>query len=638
MTKQHIETAKEFYSIDSWSAGYFSISDLGDVTCHPNGSSAEEIRLADCIDLAKKRGLDLPLILRFPQIITSQIRRLGNAFDEAVWEFSYKGRHRAVFPFKVNQRREFIDNIVRCGRDLEYGLEVGSKTEFIAALSYQMSDNALLICNGFKDSEFIEIGFVAASMGKNIELVIEGPDELKKIIDRAKLGGPVPKIGVRVKLYSRGSGKWAKSSGESSKFGLTTHELLECVKLVKAANLSDSFNMLHFHIGSQITEIKRVKNAIKEAARVFSKIRKMGMNLELIDIGGGIGVDYDGSKTSFSSSANYSLQEFANDVVYHIGEVCLDEGIPHPDIVTESGRVIAAYHSVVVTDVREIQGNATQSPQDHLADLGIEQDLEKDSKRHKNLSELKYILSHINPKNYVEFYHDAIEYYDEIFTLFNLGYIDLEERAIAEQMFYQICQSSLRFSESEAHQLEEFEELKQRMVSKYLANFSIFQSIPDSWAIGQLFPVMPLTHHNLKPTHRGSIVDITCDSDGCLEKFIDRRDIKNVLDLHNPKDEPYFLGFFLVGAYQESLANEHNLLGAINEAEIIVSEDGSWEINKLTKGDPVSELLACRNYDIDEMINQFQVQLEDKHNGLESLNFLKKVLGSLPYLNQESFD
>lgn len=639
MNIQQIQEARELYGIDGWGAGYFSIADNGNVVAHPTGEEHLTIDLPEAISKAKSLGIHAPMILRFPQIIENQISRLHSAFKEAIWEYNFQGSHRAVFPFKVNQRREFIDSIVKCGYKFKYGLEVGSKPEFLAALSYDLAEDALFVCNGFKDREFIDLGFIAKAMGKNVVMVVEGPDELQMILNQAKQQPQhCPYIGVRVKLYSRGSGKWAKSSGESSKFGLTTIEVLQCLHMLQEANLNDKLYMLHFHIGSQVTEIKRIKNAIKEASRVYAKVHKMGYKPVCLNIGGGVGVDYDGSKTSFASSANYSLQELANDVIYEIGEVCKNEDVPCPQIVTESGRVIAAYHSIVVTDVREVQGTESFS-------TGTEFELPTSSENksaHKGLSELKYILDNINRKNFVEYYHDAIEYYEEMFTLFNLGYVQLQDRAIAEQLFYRICRRALFFSSYEKHQPEEFETLQQRMVSKFLANFSIFQSIPDSWSIDQLFPVIPLSHHEKKPTHKATIVDITCDSDGCLEKFIDRRDMRNVLDLHSPSSKPYYLGFFLVGAYQESLANEHNLFGAINEAEIILKEDGKWEITKTTIGDPIEELLITRNYEIPLLWESFNRQLSqarerDVVNDAEVEKIKQHIqmyLNSTPYLRE----
>lgn len=638
MNIRQIKEAREFFGIDDWGARYFGINDQGNVTCHPKGEEHQSIDLTEVIDVCRERGLRTPLLLRFPQVIESQVERMHGAFRHAITESSYKGMHRGVFPFKVNQRREFIDNVVNVGRKYSYGLEVGSKTEFMAALHYDLGPDSLFICNGFKDAEFIEMGCIAKALGKNVVLVIEGPDELADILERAKSLRHVPEIGIRVRLYSRGAGKWERSSGEMSKFGLTTIELLRCVEMLKESGMGKQLSMLHFHIGSQITEIKRIKNAIKEASRVYAKIVKMGFAPKYLNIGGGVGVDYDGSKTSFASSANYSLQEFANDVTYVIGEVCGNEQVPHPDIVTESGRVIAAYHAVVVTDIREVQGGDSNSYLEvppHSADG-------RGNEMQKSLTELKYILEHINTKNYVEYYHDAIEYHEELFTLFNLGYIKLEERAIAEDLFQRICHRALYFSSFQRHQLEEFDNLQQVMVSKYLANFSIFQSIPDSWSVDQLFPVVPLSRHGEKPNQKAQIVDITCDSDGCLDRFIDQHDVKRALDLHQPNGEPYYVGFFLVGAYQESLANEHNLFGATNAAEVHLHPDNSWSVERCTAGDPIVELLSTRNYEPSTLIASYQRQIrgrqdagelsQDEAERLERR--LSDYLGGYPYLVQ----
>ena len=414
MNIRQIQEARELYGIDDWGAGYFGINDEGHVVSHPTGEEHLSVSLPEVIAKLKHQGIHTPLILRFPQIIECQLERMHSAFRQAIGEFNFKGKHVGVFPFKVNQRREFIDAVVSCGQRLDYGLEVGSKTEFVAALSYPLTANSLLICNGFKDREFIDMAFLGAAMGKRVIVVVEGPDELATFIELAKDQPVVPQVGLRVRLYSKGAGKWEKSSGDSSKFGLTTTEVLNCLSMLEEANFKDRLAMLHFHIGSQITEIKRFKNAIKEASRVYAKVVKMGYSPQFLNIGGGVGVDYDGSKTSFLSSANYTMQEFANDAVYVLGDVCANEGVPYPTIVTESGRVIAAYHSVVVTDIREVQGEEL---------LPIEADLPEytQGEVHKSIKELKYILDNINRKNYVEFYHDAIEYQEELFTLFNLG-------------------------------------------------------------------------------------------------------------------------------------------------------------------------------------------------------------------------
>ena len=640
MTKRTTSEAIERSGIDEWGAGYFSLNKQGEVICRPNRHCDMEVPLPAVVEKAKALGLRTPLIIRFPEIIKSQLNKMHAAFEHSIDEFGYTGRHLGVFPFKVNQRREFIDAVVSCGRDMQWGLEVGSKAEFMAALSYEMSPEALLICNGFKDEEFISLAFLAMEMGRRVLLVVEGPDELETIFRLHKQGAfstsRCPQIGVRIRLYARGSGKWEKSSGETSKFGLTTIELMHTLRLFEKAGLQDQLKMLHFHIGSQITAIKRFKNALREAARVYAKVVRMGFSPAYLNIGGGVGVDYDGSHTTGPSSANYTLQEFSNDAVYVVGEVCSQEGVPHPDIVTESGRVIAAYHSVVVTDIREVQGEESLEVVE-----GINAALSADS--HKGIAELVYILENINPKNLSEFYHDAVEHHEDLFTLFNLGYTTLQDRAVAEGLFNKICLKVLSFSDQIKRRPEELSALQKLKVSKYLANFSIFQSIPDAWAIDHLFPVMPLSRHNEMPSRRATIVDITCDSDGCLDRFVDARLEKNSLDLHSPNGKPYYLGFFLVGAYQESLSTEHNLFGAINEVEVLSDQGSAWRVDKITEGDPIIELLVCRNYSYDEMVHSYRNQMQSAcDQGLLDpdrkeiiLAKLKAFLRSYPYLQEK---
>lgn len=606
MRISQLQDAIEQSGIEDWGAGYFSIDRGGHVVCTPKGYDHTAISLHEVVDLAKSKGLSTPMIIRFPQLIKGQLERMDTAFKSAIREFNYSGSYAGVFPFKVNQRREFIDAIVECGLDMDWGLEVGSKPEFMAALSYSMSPKALLICNGFKDSEFIDMAFDAASMGRNVILVLEGPDELHKITAKFRENPEALKqnisIGLRIRLYSRGSGKWKNSSGEQSKFGLTTVELMHVLRIMTEEKLQDKLTMLHFHMGSQIAAIRRFKNALREAARVYAKVVKVGFAPQHLNIGGGVGVDYDGSQTSAQSSANYNLQEFANDAVYLVGEICKNEMVPCPNIITESGRVIAAYHSVVVTDIREVQGEEAISLLTHFSEAEIKE-------LHKNIIELRYILNNISSKNFGEFFHDAEEFYEDLFALFNLGYLNLKERAVAEELFHKICLKTLQFSSFQRHPSEEFAALQKLKVAKYLANFSIFQSIPDAWSIDQLFPVLPLSRHNENPTHKATIVDITCDSDGCIDRFVDKRKEKSELDLHRPNGAPYYIGFFLVGAYQESLASEHNLFGAINEVEVTLDDADSWTISKITYGDPIIELLVCRNYNEDELKSSYGLQI-----------------------------
>lgn len=632
-----IREAAKRYGIDDWGSGYFSINEEGNVVCHPTGEPQFGVPLTDIVEDAKRKGLKTPLILRFPQIIRKQLENMHQAFATARTSFRYEGQHFGVFPFKVNQRKEFIDAIVSCGRSIDWGLEVGSKTEFMAALSYPMSDKSLLICNGFKDKEFIDMAFTAAKMNRNIILVAEGPDELQEIIDRIKQQPndkvKTPDVGLRVRLYSRGSGKWQKSSGQTSKFGLTSVEMMHALDILTHENMSHKLTMLHFHIGSQITAIKRFKTALKEAARVYAKVCQSGFTPPYLNIGGGVGVDYDGSKTTANSSANYSLQEFANDAIYTVGKVCEEEGVKVPNIVTESGRVIAAYHSVVVTDIREVQG------EESFQKLQVDDD--QIEVCNKKISDLYYVYKNISLKNYNEFYHDAVEDYEEIFTLFTLGYINLKERSIAEHLFHSISQRVLQYATEENRAFgKTMSQLENLKVTKYLANFSIFQSIPDAWSIDQLFPVMPISRHNEHPEQKGTIVDITCDSDGCVDRFIDPIKDRDALDLHSPNGKPYYIGFFLVGAYQESLSNEHNLFGAIHESEVFVDQNGEWYVSKITPGDLVSELLTSRNYSMQEMINSYEMQISKavstKHIGIaeshDVLDRLKTYLHYYPYL------
>ncbi len=599
MNHKNIQTARHVYGIDNWGASYFGISPQGSVTVQPFGGQECSLDLAEIVSRAQERNISTPLILRFPQVLQSQIGRLHNAFAEAASECDYEGAIRCVFPFKVNQRREFIDALVSSGHQFRYGLEVGTKPELFAALSYDLHSDALLVCNGFKDSSFIQLAFDAKRMGKNVVLVVEGTDELKYIIDHAEKVGFCVDIGLRAKLYAKGAGLWAKSGGAESKFGLSTVEMMESLELLRKAGLSEHLAMLHYHIGSQITEIKKVKNAMKEAGRVFAKIVKMDFGLKYLNIGGGIGVDYDGSKTSFYASANYNLQEFANDVVYIIKEVCESEGVAPPTIVSESGRAVAAYHAVLVTDVREVEQMG--------GDVNQLQITEQD---HKSLKELKFACDEMNSKNFVEYYHDALEYRDELFTLFNLGYLELAERSKAEVLFEEVCQKALYFHSQAGVSIEEFEDLAKGRLSKYLANFSIFQSIPDSWSIEQLFPVMPLQRHDEKYSRKGVVMDITCDSDGCLDQFVDQRDVKKSLELHVPHaDVPYYIGFFLVGAYQEALGNNHNLFGATNEVIVEVDPKTGQTTETDVLGEDVGEILRAMNYEDEQILSGYRKQL-----------------------------
>ncbi|MFP5262704.1 MAG: biosynthetic arginine decarboxylase [Blastocatellia bacterium] len=583
-----LEEVIQTYGVENWGAGYFEVNRKGHLAVRPAEGDPRSVDIKELIDhLIDQRKLQLPVLLRFPQILTNQLKKLQRSFHEAAREFNYSGTHYAVFPMKVNPRREVVEVFLREGSKFNFGVECGSKAELYAALSLEQTPESLLICNGFKDEAFINLALMGVQIGKRVIVVVEKLNELKMIIRRAQETGVRPGIGIRAKLYSKGSGKWASSGGESAKFGLTPSEMLECIRMLREYEMTDALKLLHFHIGSQITDIKRVKGAMKEAARVYSKIRQMHIDVEYLDIGGGMGVDYDGSKTTFESSVNYTTQEFANDVMYTIKSVCEDENVPEPNLVTESGRMMSAYHAVFVTSIRdEIETFADDRPEITL-----------DEDDPQVIAELKGLYDDITSKNYREYYHDALDHKEELHMQFNLGLISLEDRAKGEVLFWEVCARASKFAQTAKVQEEEFDDLKKILASKYLCNFSVFRSLPDHWAIDQLFPIMPIHRLNEQPTDYATFVDITCDSDGHIDKFVDLKDVKEVLELHPFTGEPYYIAIFLVGAYQEVMGSFHNLFGMPNEAQVIIDTDGRYHIKKIVPGSRVGDMISYARYD-----------------------------------------
>ncbi len=597
--KSAIAEIAQTYGIENWGAGYFSVNSKGNLVVHPSENSNRSADLKAIVDELIKRKVQLPLLIRFPQLFANQVRVMNRSFTNAMKEFDYKGKHLAVFPMKVNQRRQVIEAYIEEGTKYNYGLECGSKAELYAGLALEQAEDSLLVCNGFKDDSFIDLAYIGTQLGKNVVIVIEKLNELPKVIERTKATGVRPMLGMRVRLYSRGSGRWEKSGGEQSKFGLTTSELLLAIKALRDAGMIDLLRVMHFHIGSQITQIKRVKAGVKEAARVYSKIRKMGIDVDHLNVGGGAGVDYDGSKTSFESSANYTLQEFANDVVYTIKTVCQEEGVPEPNVITESGRILVAYHAILITnivdEIETVHG---------IKNITINDD------EPQVVNELYDLYRTMNAKNFLEYYHDALEHKEELFTLFDLGYINLEHRAKGEVLFWEVCDKANKFAMDKQHQSEEFDDLRKLLSAKYLCNFSVFRSLPDHWAIDQLFPIVPIHRLNEVPTDRATLVDITCDSDGVVDKFVDLHDVKEVLEVHDLKPgEPYYLAMMLVGAYQEVMGNFHNLFGTTNEAHIIIDKDGEYHISKVIHGSPVGEMLTFARYEQEFLQKGFRKQL-----------------------------
>ncbi len=597
-----IEQTIETYGIENWGAGYFGVNRKGNLIVRAPENENLTADVKEIIDDLSKRGVMTPVLLRFPQLLFGQIRKLHTAFKKSIKEFEYKGGHLCVYPMKVNQNRAVIEEYLREGSRYNFGLEAGSKAELYAALALEQSADSLLVLNGFKDRDFIELAFAGAQAGKNVVIVIEKLSELDHtlaIVEELTAENPevkLPMIGVRVKLYSKGSGKWEKSGGEAAKFGLTTTEILEVIRRLQEAGRTDMLKLLHFHIGSQLTDIKRIKNAMKEAARTYAKIRKMQIPIEYLDVGGGMAVDYDGSKTSFESSANYTAQEFANDVIYVIKMVCDDEDVQHPTIIQESGRYLSAYHAILVTNIQD----EIETVVEDLTPLTVNKD---DPQVVRELHDLRETIT---GKNYREYYHDALENREELFTMFNLGLISLEDRGKGEVLFWDICESADYYAQQKKYVSEEFDDLRRLMCVKYLANFSVFRSMPDNWALEQLFPILPIHRLNKKPTEYATLCDITCDSDGIVDKFVDLHDVKQVLELHKLEEgKPYYLAMMLVGAYQEVMGNNHNLFGVPHEAHIFIGEDGHI-IKKVIYGATLGDSLATVRFDAVQLHDQFR--------------------------------
>jgi arginine decarboxylase len=603
-----IEQTLEIYGIENWGAGYFGINRKGNLIVHPSDTDTKSSAdLKEIIDDLERRGISTPVLLRFPQLVTAQVRKLQRAFRAAIREFEYQGAHMCVYPMKVNQQRAVVEEYLREGTRYDFGLEAGSKAELYAAIALEQASDSLLVLNGFKDEEFIELAFVGARAGKRVVIVIEKMSELDHILRFAERfeedhEGDLPLVGLRVKLYSKGSGRWEKSGGEAAKFGLTTTELLEVIRRLQEAGRIEMLRLLHFHIGSQLTDIKRIKNAMKEAARVYAKIYQMKIPIELLDVGGGMAVDYDGSKTAFDSSANYNAQEFANDVIYTIKQVCDDENVPHPTVIQESGRYLSAYHAILVTNVQE----EIETVVEDITPIEIDAD------DPQVVTELGDLRRGISIKNYREYYHDALEQRDTMFTLFNLGLISLVDRAKGEVLFWDVCERADKYAQQAEYVSEEFDELRRLSRAKYLTNFSVFRSAPDHWALDQLFPIVPIHRLNKPPTAYATLCDITCDSDGVVDKFVDLHDVKQVLELHPLiAGEPYYLAFLLVGAYQEVMGNNHNLFGTPNEAHIHIDEDG-YLIKKVLRGMTVGEAVETARYEPGQLHDGFRRQVRQR--------------------------
>jgi arginine decarboxylase len=594
-----LSDAFETYRVNEWGKGYFGINNLGNVTVMPTKDPEASIDLKELIDQLQARGIQLPILVRFTDILRHRVSEIHAAFQKSIEEFDYKGKYCCVYPIKVNQQRQVVEEILDFGKPFQFGLEAGSKPELLAVMALTNGGNTPIICNGFKDEEFIHMTMLARKIGKNIIPVVEKFTELELIVKQAEITGVRPVIGIRAKLAARGAGRWRSSAGYRSKFGLTLTEMLEAVDYLKQRGMVDCLQLVHFHLGSQITNIRSIKAALTEVGRVYTEMHRIGANVNYIDVGGGLGIDYDGSQSDFESSINYTLQEYANDVVFRIKSVCDDAGVPHPTIISESGRAMVGYHSLLVFDVVGVSNFDRYTVPPQIPEDGPQQ-----------LADLFAIFQDLKKKNLQESYHDALQAVDEAVNMFNLGTINIEQRALIERLFWAVCSKILRMVRELDYTPEELQGLESMLSDTYFCNFSVFQSMPDSWAIKQLFPIMPIHRLTENPTRKAVLGDITCDSDGKIDQFIDLRDVRNTLQLHEFTGQPYYLGAFLLGAYQEILGDLHNLFGDTNAVHVSLDENNHLNIDEVIKGDTVREVLAYVQYKADELTDRIRKDVE----------------------------
>ena len=593
-----VEDSLDLYHVEAWGKGYFSVNESGHVVVRPDTTERYEIDLYEVVEGLQARDLTTPVVVRFSDILAHRLRRLHDAFAQAITENDYKNRYAAVYPIKVNQQRLVVEEVYRYGQEFGFGLEVGSKPELLAVMA--MTENApdrLIVCNGFKDDSYIEAVTLATKLGRTIIPVVENFEELGLILKHAQAYQVRPRIGVRVKLFSEGSGRWSASAGEKSKFGLFITEILELFNVLKEHDMLDCLQLVHCHPGSQLQDIRRVKDAINELAHVYAELKLMGAGLQYIDVGGGLGVDYDGSGTNFPSSMNYTLNEYANDVVYRVASVCNLRDIPHPMIVSESGRAVAAYHSVLIFDALGSSAlDKFRVTGDRAEDYGGDEELPQP------VQDLFEAYRAVSERRLVECYHDALTAREQVLQMFNLGLLSLEFRALAERLYWATC-AKIRDSCRKLERLpEELEDLESILSDTYFCNFSVFQSLPDSWAIDQLFPILPIHRLDERPTRTAVLADITCDSDGKIDHFVSMRDVKRTLELHELRaDEKYYLAVFLVGAYQETLGDLHNLFGDTHVVHVRLHDEGGWWIEEIVKGDTANKVLEYMEYDVAEL-------------------------------------
>lgn len=629
------EEAIALYNVDRWGGGYFTVNKRGHVAVMPNGSNDQKIDLMEVVKEARDRNLAFPLTVRFHDLLRDRVETINQAFASAIKEMGYRNVYRGVFPIKVNQLREVVEEILDAGKPWHFGIEAGSKPELMAAIAMHSDPESLIICNGYKDTGFIRNALMARKLGKTVILVVEKLEELTHILKVAGDMQVEPQIGLRVRLLSKGAGKWATSGGENAKFGLSTSELVTASDLLTKAGLAHALRLVHFHVGSQVPDIGTVKRATKEAARFYSKLHKMGHALGYIDVGGGLGVDYDGSRTTFDSSTNYSLAEYARDIVYSIMEVTDSENVPHPTIVSESGRAIVAHHSVLIVEAfGSIEKSRSAEP------------LTLEAQDPPLLKDIIEIYDNLGKKNRLENMHDAQELRERAQSMFDLGMLDLRAKGRIETVYWQIAEAVVEMFRGMRYVPEEVKEMEVALSDQFLCNFSVFQSLLDHWALGQLFPVMPIHRLNEMPDRNATMVDITCDSDGKISKFVDLQDVKETLPMHRWKaGEPYYIGFFLVGAYQDIMGDLHNLFGRVNEMHIYLDKDEEcgYYVEEVLNGSTIAQVLSLTQWDTNELARRMKSQIDaaiksDRLKPSEAMRLLdeyEKDLQAYTYLNMD---
>jgi len=630
-----IDESRELYNIDRWSGGYFGINDDGHVCVFPK-RNGESIDLMDVVAEAQSRKLAFPLVVRFHDLLRDRVETINKAFATAISEAGYNAPYRGVFPIKVNQLREVVEEILDAGKPWHFGIEAGSKPELLAGLAVHSDPESLVICNGYKDTSFIQNALLGRKLGKSVILVVEKLEELAHILRVSQAMKIEPLIGLRVRLLSKGAGKWATSGGENAKFGLSTADLVEASDMLHAAGLAHCLKLVHFHVGSQVPDIGTIKRAVREAARFYAKLSKMGHELGHLDVGGGLGVDYDGSRTTFDSSTNYSLDEYVRDIVYTVKEVCDSESVPHPTLVSESGRAIVAQHSVLIVETFGAIEKASRNEQPSPTAV-IEIPL---------LADILEIRNNLTPQNRLENLHDAQEIRERAQSMFDLGLLDLRAKAGIETVYWQIAANIVELFRDAEHIPEEVREIEIAIGDQYLCNFSVFQSLLDHWALGQLFPVMPIHRLNERPDRNATLVDITCDSDGKVAKFIDLQDVKETLPLHRwHPGEPYYIGFFLAGAYQDIMGDLHNLFGRVNEMHIYLDEDedSGHYVEEILPGSTIGQVLSLTQWDVNELARQMKAQTDaaiksDRLKPNEAMRLLDDYEKSLTLYTYLNFD